>query len=127
MLYICIRVQVGGLVSERLKHPRLWLLRVALWALSTWIGTFFLCGCLSITSDFPFFHSFPELPLQRREEIVIAWSLSWIHVLRVLAKSIKFLTLLVFFTQVRAQPHRLIDFPHQKKKQNPIEKQFAIR
>ncbi|PKI57268.1 hypothetical protein CRG98_022365, partial [Punica granatum] len=98
---------VGGLISERLRHPKLWLLKLALWALSTWIGTLVMCGCLSVTCDFPFFHSFPQLPLQRREEIVIAWSLSWIHILRVLAKSIKFLTLLVFFTQVNEKEENL--------------------
>ncbi|KAK4771066.1 hypothetical protein SAY87_031598 [Trapa incisa] len=98
---------VGGLMSERLRHPKLWLMRVALWALSTWIGTLFICGRLSVTSGFPFFHSFAELPLRRREEIVMAWSVSWIHLLRVLAKSIKFLVLLVFFTQVNEKGENL--------------------
>lgn len=94
---------VGGLISERLKHPKLRLLRLSLWILSTWIGTLILCGRLSMSGEFPYVHRFSQLPLKIREEIIISWSVSCIHVLRTLAKSIKFLTLLIFFTQINEE------------------------
>lgn len=93
-------LQLGGLISERLKHPKKWLMRLALWLLSTWIGTFILCGRGSLSTQFPYFQSFAQVSQQKREEIVVSFSLSYFHLLRMFFKTIKLLTLLVFFTQV---------------------------
>lgn len=93
-------LQLGGMISERLKHPRLWLTRFTLWFLSTWMGTFILCGRASLRSQFPYFQRFSEVPLEKREQIVLSWSLSYFSLIRMLFLSMKFLTLLLFFTQV---------------------------
>ncbi|OAY29951.1 long-chain-alcohol oxidase FAO4A [Manihot esculenta] len=92
--------RVGGLISERLKHPKKWLIELALWMLSTWIGTFILCGLSSISLHFPYFQTFSQLPLHKREQILHSWSLSFFYPLRMLFKAIKLLTLIVFFSQV---------------------------
>ncbi|PRQ19259.1 putative long-chain-alcohol oxidase [Rosa chinensis] len=92
--------RLGGLISERLEHPMKWLMRLSLWLLSTWIGTFILCGRGSLSTQFPYFRSFAQVSQQKREQIVVSWSLSYFHLLRMFFKTIKLLTLLVFFTQV---------------------------
>lgn len=93
-------MQLGGLLSQRVKHPKVCLLEVALWTLSTWYGTFLLCGTASLSSTFPYFHSFPMLSLPTRQQILLSWSHSYFFLLRLFFRAIKLLTLLVFFTQV---------------------------
>ncbi|KAG5099261.1 hypothetical protein JHK82_044313 [Glycine max] len=91
---------LGILISEKLKHPSTWLLLLTLWLLSTWFGTFILCGTLSLSTKFPFFHSYPELSLLKRQKVMQSWSLSYLRPLRMFFRTIKLLTLLVFFTQL---------------------------
>ncbi|KAI3439742.1 Long-chain-alcohol oxidase [Psidium guajava] len=100
--------KLGGLISERMKHPRLWMLRLTLWLLSTCVGTFIMCGreCFS-SRHFPYVQKFSEIPQRRREEIVRRWSCSVFPQLRMFARAVKFLTLLVFFTQVDEKDHNL--------------------
>ncbi|XP_050215231.1 long-chain-alcohol oxidase FAO4A [Mercurialis annua] len=103
---------IGGLISERLKHPKKWLIRLGLWMLSTWIGTFILCGLLSISTHFPYFHTFSQLSQHQRQNILLSWSLSFFYPLRMLFKALKLLTLLVFFTQVDENlTWKAIDYP----------------
>lgn len=94
--------RIGELVSHRLsEHPKYLLLRLTLWMLSTWIGTLILCGLPSLSiGQFPFVHSFPDLPLSKRHQILLSWSSSFWYLLRMFFKTIKLLTHLVFFTQV---------------------------
>ncbi|KAI6701873.1 hypothetical protein NL676_011009 [Syzygium grande] len=99
--------KLGGLISERMKHPKLWMLRLALWFLSTCIGTFILCGRKCFSRHFPYVQRFSEIPQQRREEIVRRWSRSVFSLLRIFARALKLLTLLVFFTQVDEQDRNL--------------------
>ncbi|XP_020207581.1 long-chain-alcohol oxidase FAO4A [Cajanus cajan] len=91
---------LGILISEKMKHPRTWLLLLTLWLLSTWFGTFILCGMASLSTKFPFFQSFPDMSLQKRQKVMQSWSLSYFRLLRMLFRTIKLLTLLVFFTQL---------------------------
>ena len=88
------------MISERLEHPKLWMIRVVLWLLSTWFGTFIICGLASMSSHFPYFQSFPQVSPHKRHEIVLSWSLSYFSLIRMLFRSLKLVTLLVFFTQV---------------------------
>ncbi|XP_014521258.1 long-chain-alcohol oxidase FAO4A [Vigna radiata var. radiata] len=90
---------LGGVICEKLKHPLTGLLKLALWGLSTWFGTLILCGMGCVSTKFPFIHSYPELSLQKRQEIMRSWSLSYIRLFRLLFRTIKLLTLLLFFTQ----------------------------
>ncbi|KAM7493690.1 hypothetical protein LguiB_028299 [Lonicera macranthoides] len=92
--------RLGGLLSGKLKHPKLYLIRLSLWALSTWIGTLILCGRKSLTAHFPYFNSFSQLSPQTRQDILLSWSRSFFSLLRMLYLALKFLSLLVFFSQV---------------------------
>lgn len=83
-----------------IRHPLMWLLRFALWLLSTWYGTFALCGRWSLSPEFPFFRSFAGVERGKREEILLAWSFSSIFLLRMLFRTFKYLIALVYFTQV---------------------------
>ncbi|XP_058103744.1 long-chain-alcohol oxidase FAO4A-like [Magnolia sinica] len=91
---------LGGYISSRLKHPALWLLRLAMWFLSTWYGTFVICGIGSLSTQFPYFQRFSQVLQHKREEIALSWSISSFFLYRMLFKAFKFLTLLFFFTQV---------------------------
>ncbi|XP_058777602.1 long-chain-alcohol oxidase FAO4A-like [Vicia villosa] len=91
---------LGGVISEKLKHPMTWLMNMTLWLLSTWFGTIILCGMGCLSTKFPFIQAFPDLPLHKRQQILISWSHSFFRLLRMLFRSVKLLTLLVFFTQL---------------------------
>ncbi|XP_057479565.1 LOW QUALITY PROTEIN: long-chain-alcohol oxidase FAO4A [Actinidia eriantha] len=92
--------RVEELIEERMQHPKLWLLRLAFWMLSTWLGTFILCGRRSLSSNFPYFQKFSKVSQKKREEIVLSWSVSYFSIMRMLFLGTKFVTLLAFFTQV---------------------------
>lgn len=96
-----INVQVGGVICERLHHPMTGLLKLVLWLLSTWYGTLIFCGIFCLSFRFPFIHSFPELSLEKRQRIMQFWSLNnYIREFKMFFKTVKLLTLLVFFSQV---------------------------
>ncbi|KAL3000185.1 hypothetical protein AAZX31_09G199300 [Glycine max] len=90
----------GGMISERLKHPLTGLLKFVLWLLSTWYGTLIFCGIGCLSTQFPFIHTYPHLSLQKRQKIMRSWSLSYLRHFRMLFRTIKLLTLLIFFTQI---------------------------
>ncbi|KAK7309458.1 hypothetical protein RJT34_06206 [Clitoria ternatea] len=92
--------RVGGVICSRLKHPMTGILKLVLWLLSTWFGTLILCGVGCLSTKFPFIHSYPNLSLDKRQQIMRSWSLNYIPHLRMLFRAIKLLTLLVFFTQL---------------------------
>ncbi|XP_052209805.1 long-chain-alcohol oxidase FAO4A-like [Diospyros lotus] len=99
--------EVGEMITQRLQHPKLLLIRLAIWLLSTWIGTFVLCGRRSLSSHFPFFQRFSKVSRENREEIVRSWSFSFFSLLRMLFLGSKMITLLVFFTQVNDRGENL--------------------
>ncbi|XP_061363289.1 long-chain-alcohol oxidase FAO4A-like [Gastrolobium bilobum] len=92
--------RLGIMISEKLKHPSKWLLLLTLWLLSTWFGTFILCGMPSLSTKFPFFHSYSDMSMQKRQQVLQSWSLSYFRLLRKFFRTIKLLTLFVFFTQL---------------------------
>ncbi|CAF2025361.1 hypothetical protein HID58_093193 [Brassica napus] len=92
--------RVARLMSQRLHHPKKWILRVGLWSLSTWIGSLVLCGQRSFIGGFPYFQRFCRLPKKQREETLLNWASSYFLLLRMFFRSIKLITALVFFTQV---------------------------
>lgn len=87
-------------MSGRLHHMMLGLLKLTLWFLSTWYGTFVICGTRSLSGRFPYFRRLSEVPQGRREQILLSWSSSPLHLFRHLFKSLKSLVLLIYFTQV---------------------------
>ncbi|KAM3379578.1 long-chain-alcohol oxidase FAO4A isoform X1 [Capsicum galapagoense] len=91
---------LAWMMSERIQHPKLNLCKLALWLLSTRIGTLILCGKASLSSQFPYLQNFSRVSPNKREEIVQSWSCSNIKLIKLLFVALKVLTLLVFFTQV---------------------------
>ncbi|KAL6980002.1 long-chain-alcohol oxidase [Sarracenia purpurea var. burkii] len=112
--------RVEELITERMHHPKLFLMRLSLWLLATWIGTFILCGKASLDSHFPYFQRFSKVSQKKREEIMRLWSNSFFPLLRMLFLAMKLLSLLAFFTQVRATQFcytsLLYLFYHEKKR-----------
>ncbi|XP_019155816.1 PREDICTED: long-chain-alcohol oxidase FAO4A-like [Ipomoea nil] len=92
--------RVAWMISERLQHPKVILLRLALWLLSTRIGTLMLCGKASLSSQFPYLQSFPEISPHKRAEIVRSWSCCYIKILKTFYLGMKVMVLLSFFSQV---------------------------
>lgn len=92
--------RVGELFCERVQHPKKWLIRLTLYLLSTWIGTFILCGLPSISPSFPYFLRFSQISQGKREQIVFSWATSFFYLLRMLFKAIKLVIPFVFFSQV---------------------------
>ncbi|XP_058762998.1 long-chain-alcohol oxidase FAO4A-like [Vicia villosa] len=124
---------LGVLVSEKLEHPSTWLFMLSLWLLSTWFGTLIYCGAACLSTKFPFFHSYPHLSPEKREKILQGWSQSYFGLLRMLFRTIKLLTLFVFFTQIDEEENNLSwkaigysgpepEFKAQKKKKNVLHK-----
>ncbi|XP_042478622.1 long-chain-alcohol oxidase FAO4A-like [Macadamia integrifolia] len=98
---------VEVMIAETLKHPLVPLLLISLWMLSTWFGTFLLCGTATLSTRFPYFHKFSQLPQKKREQIFLSWSLSFFYPLRMLFRALKYLTMLAFFSQVDENNHNL--------------------
>eukprot|EP00253_Pinus_taeda_P021649 PITA_21649 len=98
--------QLAGYISERLMHAAVGLMKLSLWLLSTWFGTFILCGRLSLCSHFPFFQRFSQILQNRREEILLSWSHSSWYLFRLMFKAIKFFCCLAFYTKVRIKKSR---------------------
>ncbi|KAK4728137.1 hypothetical protein R3W88_021125 [Solanum pinnatisectum] len=95
--------QMAWMMSNRLQHPRLNLCKLALWLLSTRIGTFILCGKACLSTQVPYLQKFSNISPKKREEIVKSWATSCFKLLRILYFAMKVLVLLVFFTQVNEE------------------------
>ncbi|KAL7122474.1 hypothetical protein ACP275_01G047800 [Erythranthe tilingii] len=91
---------LAELLGEKIKHPKIYLSRLALFSLSTRLGTFILCGRKSLSENFPYLQRFSRVLPHKREQILLSWSDSCFSLLRILYAGLKIFTLLVFFTQV---------------------------
>ncbi|CAL9161790.1 long-chain-alcohol oxidase FAO4A-like [Musa acuminata AAA Group] len=91
---------IGGLLSGGLKHPAAGLLYLALWLLSTWYGTFAMCGTRSLSKQFPYFHRFAKVERTKREQILLSWSLGSFPLYAMLFRCLKYLTMRLYFTQL---------------------------
>ncbi|KAK1285352.1 Long-chain-alcohol oxidase FAO4A [Acorus calamus] len=90
----------GEYMVSKLQHAMLGMLRLALWLMGTWYGTVIFCGTKSMSWRFPFFRRLSQVEPRRREEILLSWSFSSFYLFRLLFKGMKFLILLIHFTQV---------------------------
>ncbi|KAI3468504.1 hypothetical protein Pfo_025167 [Paulownia fortunei] len=99
--------RLAVLLGEKIHHPKSYLSSLALCLLSTWIGTFILCGRKSLSTQFPYFQRFSRVSPQKREQILLSWSDSYFSLLRILFSALKIFTLLVFFTQVNERDENL--------------------
>lgn len=93
--------QLALLIGEKLQHPKIYLWKIALWMLSTRLGTFILCGRRSLSPQFPYLQRFSLIPSQERQEILLSWSRSYHFLLRLFFTAAKIFTLLLFFSQVK--------------------------
>ncbi|KAL6001777.1 hypothetical protein ACLOJK_041755 [Asimina triloba] len=89
---------IGGQLSGKLDHPKVGLLRMALWMLSTWYGTLVCSGAGGLSSTFPYVRSFSEMSLHKREQMLRAWSSSSFSYYKMFFKAMKFLVLLNHFS-----------------------------
>ncbi|KAL8521486.1 hypothetical protein ACS0TY_011849 [Phlomoides rotata] len=99
--------RLAVVLTEKTQHPMIFLSGLGLWALSTWIGTFIVCGRKSLSTNFPYFQRFSRISPQNRRLILLSWSASSIFFLRLLFSALKVFTLLVFFTQVNEKDENL--------------------
>lgn len=74
---------------------------VLLKILSTRLGTLLVCGSLCFSNKWPYINKFASISLEKRERILQKWLRHWfLTPIRLAFVFIKFLCLLVFFTQV---------------------------
>ncbi|XP_043707469.1 long-chain-alcohol oxidase FAO2-like [Telopea speciosissima] len=66
--------EVAEMLVKKGEPEPVALVRIALWLLSTRLGTLFLCGTLCFGSEWPFIHKFSEMSLQKREMVLKNWS-----------------------------------------------------
>ncbi|KAK6129877.1 hypothetical protein DH2020_036395 [Rehmannia glutinosa] len=92
--------RVAEFIGQKVQHPKIYLAKLAIKLLSTWLGTFILCGRKSLSPNFPYFQRFSKISPKKREEILVSWSTSYFSLLRILFAALKIFTLLIFFTQV---------------------------
>ncbi|KAJ6814123.1 long-chain-alcohol oxidase FAO4A-like [Iris pallida] len=92
--------EASGEYLAKLRHAMQGLLRLTLWMLSTWIGTFFVCGAMNVSSRFPYVHKFSDLDPERRERIVLWWANNPCYLYRELFRGVKSVVALTYFTQV---------------------------
>ncbi|XP_078427839.1 long-chain-alcohol oxidase FAO1-like [Wolffia australiana] len=91
--------EVAELLGNNLPEA-VHLMRFALWALSTRMGTLLLSGSVCVSQKFPFFSSYPELPLKKREKILQRWSReTFLRPVRIVFLLAKMVTLFNFFTR----------------------------
>ncbi|KAM7253834.1 hypothetical protein ACFE04_031516 [Oxalis oulophora] len=91
--------EVAELITKRVPKDGKMLVSIALKMLSFKLGTLLLCGRLCIDWKWPFIHSFYELPLERREEIVKTWSKSRFLPIRGIFVIIKLFAFYTYFSR----------------------------
>ncbi|KAG6548688.1 hypothetical protein Mapa_009843 [Marchantia paleacea] len=94
--------KVARLFAQRMKDFPLFLIGAGLWLLSTYLGTFLMCGLLCRSSRFPFVHRFPDMSFAKREMVLHNWAHSFIPSLQKIYKLCKGYTLFCFYTKVGA-------------------------
>ncbi|KAI3453916.1 hypothetical protein Pfo_010579 [Paulownia fortunei] len=99
--------RVAVFLGEKVHHPKIYLAKLSLRLLSTWIGTFILCGRKSLSPNFPYFQRFSKVSSEKREQILLSWSSSCFSLLRILFVALKIFTLLIFFTQVNEKDENI--------------------
>ncbi|KAJ8768441.1 hypothetical protein K2173_021594 [Erythroxylum novogranatense] len=76
------------------------LVRSVLWALSTRLGTFLLCGSLCVDDKWPYIKKFASMSLDKREKVLQSWFKSrFLTPIRLAFIYVKILCLFVFFSR----------------------------
>lgn len=101
-VFWCLKfVQVAEMATKRGFLEARILVRALLKILSTRIGTLFICGSLSLGTEWPYLKKFSEISLEKREKVVQKWlHHCFLTPIRLAFVFLKFLVMFVFFTQV---------------------------
>ncbi|KAK7284138.1 hypothetical protein RJT34_18878 [Clitoria ternatea] len=92
--------EAAELLFKRAMPEAVLLVSWVLWILSFRLGTLLLCGSLCLDGKWPFIHSFSEISLEKREEILRKWSREkrWVA-LRIVFVLIKLVCFFNFFSR----------------------------
>ncbi|KAL1826037.1 hypothetical protein ACET3Z_012815 [Daucus carota] len=66
--------EIAETMKTRLLPEAMMLVKLSLMLLSTRLGSLLLCGFVCLDWNWPFIHKFSELPLKKREEVLLKWS-----------------------------------------------------
>ncbi|KMZ74821.1 Long-chain fatty alcohol oxidase [Zostera marina] len=92
--------QVAELLARRGVSDGLVVVKFILWALSTRIGTLLLCGFRCFSWRFPFIHSFSDMSLEKREQVLQRWTReTFFFPVRLAFLMLKMFCFLVFYTR----------------------------
>ncbi|KAJ9556238.1 hypothetical protein OSB04_010852 [Centaurea solstitialis] len=94
-----VPLQAAMMLTTKTEHPKQTLVHLTLWLLSTAIGTLILCGRASLSNQFPYVQKFSRVSAEKREAIMVSWSMSYFFLLRMFFRALKFVVSLAFFTQ----------------------------
>ncbi|XP_072962838.1 long-chain-alcohol oxidase FAO2-like [Typha angustifolia] len=90
--------EVAELMVKRFLREAVFIVRLALWLLSTRLGTLLLCGSVCLRHGFPFISKFSDMPVEKREEVLKRWNREKFFPLRMVFVTLKVLTLYVFYS-----------------------------
>ncbi|KAJ3682364.1 hypothetical protein LUZ60_014937 [Juncus effusus] len=91
--------EVAELMVKRVLVEAVILVRVVLWILSTRLGTLILCGTLAFCRKAPFVLKFKDMPLEKREKLMIKWNREkFFFPVRVVFIVVKVLTSFIFYS-----------------------------
>ncbi|OMO89880.1 putative electron carrier [Corchorus olitorius] len=94
--------EVAELMVKRVEPKAISFIKTVLTLLSFRLGTLFLCGWLCCDLKWPFVHKFSEIPVEKREKILMKWSGKRHPLpLRAVFAFIKTYCLFIFFSMVR--------------------------
>ncbi|KAH6804460.1 Long-chain fatty alcohol dehydrogenase family protein [Perilla frutescens var. frutescens] len=99
--------KLAVLMGEKIEHPKIYLSKIAVWLLSTWVGTFIMCGRKSLSRKFPYFQRFSRVSSDKRRQILISWSQSTLFLLKLFYTATKIFALLTFFSQVNEKEENI--------------------
>ncbi|XP_010526493.1 PREDICTED: long-chain-alcohol oxidase FAO4B-like [Tarenaya hassleriana] len=93
--------EVAEMMVRHGRPEAIMVVKIALKILSSRLGSLLLCGTLCFDSKWPFLHTFSELPLNVREEIMRTWSKQGglFVPLRITFLLVKFFSMFYYFSQ----------------------------
>ncbi|THU56735.1 hypothetical protein C4D60_Mb11t20330 [Musa balbisiana] len=126
--------EVAELLVRRGQKEAVALVKLVLWVLATRLGTLVLCGSLSLSWRFPFINKFSDMPVEKREHILMKWNREKSFIfLRLVFVIVKVFCLYVFYSLTNEEDEnrawKAIGYnipseekPHKSRGERPLEK-----
>ncbi|CAL9209879.1 long-chain-alcohol oxidase FAO2-like [Musa acuminata AAA Group] len=126
--------EVAELLVRRGQKEAVALVKLVLWVLATRLGTLVLCGSLSLSWRFPFINKFSDMPVEKREHILMKWNREKSFIfLRLVFVIVKVFCLYVFYSMTNEEEEnrawKAIGYntpseekPHKSRGERPLEK-----